>query len=94
MLTVTDSAVNEIRTLTDQPEAPEGAGVRITSDPSAGSLILSLAATPDEDDTVVDTGGARVFLDSGASAMLEDKSLIATTDPAGQVQFAVAEQPS
>ena len=43
------------------------------------------------DDTVVDTGGARVFPDSGATALLDEKTLDATIDPAGQVQFAVAE---
>jgi len=92
MLTVTESAVSEIRNLTDQPEAPQGGGVRIATDPAAGELTMSLAATPAEDDTVVVADGARVFLDSGATALLDDKTLDAVTDPTGQVQFAVAEQ--
>jgi iron-sulfur cluster assembly protein len=89
LLTVSQNAATEIRTLTVAPDVPEGVGIRITSDPAAGGLTLSLAAAPAEDDTVVDADGARVFLDPAANAMLEDKTLDAITDPAGQVQFAV-----
>ena len=94
MLTVTENAVTEIRNLTDQPQAPEGGGVRIATDPTAGSLTWRLAATPAEDDTVLDADGARLFLDSSATTRLEDKTLDAVTDPSGQVQFAFAEQPT
>ena len=94
MLTVTENALTEIRNLTDQPQAPEGSGVRIATDPTAGSLTLSLAATPAEDDTVLDADGARLFLDSSATARLDDKMLDAVTDPSGRVQFGLAEQPT
>ena len=94
MLTVTENAVTEIRNLTDQPQAPEGGGVRIATDPTVGNLTLSLAATPAEDDTVLDADGARLFLDSSATTLLEDKTLDAVTDPSGQVQFAFPEQPT
>ena len=93
MLTVTQNAVTEIRNLTDQPQAPEGGGVRIATDPT-GALKLRLAATPAEDDTVLDADGARLFLDSRATTLLDDKTLDAVTDPSGQVQFAFAEQPT
>ena len=92
MLTMTESAVTEIRKLTDLPQAPEGSGVRIAADPTAGALTLSLAATPAEDDTVLDTAGARLFLDSSATTMLDDKTLDAVKDPSGEIQFAIAEQ--
>ena len=94
MLTVTENAVTEIRNLTDQPQAPEGGGVRIATDPTVGNLTLSLAATPAEDDTVLDADGARLFLDSSATARLDDKTLDAVTYPSGQVQFEFAEQPT
>jgi len=94
LLTITENAVTEIRNLTDLPEAPEGGGVRIATDPTAGSLTLSLAATPAEDDTVLDNDGARLFLDSNANALLDDKTLDAVADPSGQIQFAVGEQPA
>jgi len=93
MLTVTQNAVTEIRNFTDQPQAPEGGGVRIATDPT-GALKLRLAATPAEDDTVLDADGGRLFLDSSATALLDDKTLDAVTDPSGQVQFAFAEQPT
>lgn len=93
MLTVTENAVTEIRNLTDQPQAPEGGGVRIATDPT-GALKLRLAATPAEDDTVLDADGTRLFLDSSATTLLDDKKLDAVTDPSGQVHFTFAEQPT
>ena len=93
MLTVTQNAVTEIRNLTDQPQAPEGGGVRIATDPT-GALKLRLAAMPAEDDTVLDADGARLFLDSSTTTLLDDKTLDAVTDPSGQVQFAFAKQPT
>lgn len=94
MLTITESAVTEIRNLTELPEAPDGSGMRIATDPTAGSLTLSLAATPEANDTVLDNDGARLFLDSSASTILDDQTLDAVKDPSGQVQFALAEQPA
>jgi iron-sulfur cluster assembly protein len=94
MLTVTDTAAAEIRNLIARPEVPEGGGMRIASDPAAGSLTLSLAPEPSGGDAVLDTAGARVFLDTAAASMLDDKALDATTDPEGRVQFVVAEQPT
>ena len=92
MVTMTDNAVAAIRSLTGQPEVPEGAGLRIATDPNAGSLQLSLAPEPMEGDQVVDTAGARLFLDSDAALLLDDKALDASVDEQGTVQFALAEQ--
>jgi Fe-S cluster assembly iron-binding protein IscA len=93
MLTVTDNAVAAIRSLTDQPEVPDGTGLRIATDPTAGSLQLSLAPEPHEGDQVVDSSGARLFLDTDAALLLNDKALDASVDDQGTVQFALAEQP-
>jgi iron-sulfur cluster assembly protein len=93
MLTVTDNAVAAIRSLTDQPEVPDGTGLRIATDPTAGSLQLSLSPEPHEGDQVVDNSGARLFLDSDAALLLNDKALDASVDDQGTVQFALAEQP-
>ncbi|MEJ3748198.1 hypothetical protein WEI85_44225 [Actinomycetes bacterium KLBMP 9797] len=93
MLTLTENAAQVIRDLTDQPEVPEGAGLRIATDPTAGALTLSLAAEPAAGDQVVDEAGARLFLESTAAEILDDKALDAAVDPNGAVQFAVAEQP-
>ena len=75
----------QIRNLTELPEAPQGGGVRIATDPTAGGLTMSLAATPAEDDTVLDTDGARLFLDSTATTLLDDKTcLLYTSDAADE----------
>jgi iron-sulfur cluster assembly protein len=93
MVILTDHAVGAIHALTEQPEAPEGAGLRITTDPARGALTLSLAATPAQGDAVVESAGARLFLDPDAAMALDDKTLDARTDTDGQVRFSVADQP-
>lgn len=92
MLTMTEKAVIEIRDLTELPEAPQGGGVRIASDQTAGGLAMTLAATPADDDTVLDSDRARLFLDITAATLLDDKTLDAVANPNGQTQFAIVEQ--
>jgi Fe-S cluster assembly iron-binding protein IscA len=92
MLTMTDNAVAAIRSLTTQPNVPDSAGLRIATDRSAGALQLTVAPEPHEGDQVVDTSGARLFLDTEAATLLDDKALDATVDDQGSVQFALAEQ--
>jgi iron-sulfur cluster assembly protein len=97
MLTVTDNAVAAIISITDQDAVPDGAGLRLATDTGtgsevdAGSLALSLVPEPLEGDVVVDTSGARVFLDPPAAELLDDKALDARIDAEGNVQFTVAE---
>ena len=63
MLTLTDSAVTAIRTLTSQPELPEDTGLRIMAeDAAAPSFQVALAETPGAGDQVIEADGARVFL--------------------------------
>lgn len=92
MLTLTDNAVLVIRDLTAQEEVPTGAGLRIASDPT-GSLVLSLSEQPQRGDQVVDTAGARIFLDPDSAQALRDKALDAAVDAQGIVQFGIAELP-
>jgi len=91
MLTLTDNAAAVIRDLTSAEEVPEGAGLRIASDPAAGGLTLTLAPQPQVGDQVVDESGARLFLDTEASQLLDDKALDAAIDDSGGVHFEVAE---
>lgn len=92
MVTVTENAQAAIRSLTTQPDVPDGAGLRIATDAAAGALQLSVSPSPHEGDQVVDNSGARLFLDSDAALLLEDKALDASVDEQGSVQFALAEQ--
>ncbi|MGH3655685.1 MAG: adhesin [Micromonosporaceae bacterium] len=94
MLTLTDNAVSVIRTLTSQPEVPDGSGLRIAADATdnSGGLTLSLATEPETGDKVVDNGGARLFLEETAANVLDDKALDADVDDQGKVSFQLAEQ--
>lgn len=92
MLTLTTQAASEIRNIVDQPDVPDGGGLRIANDTNAGTLTLSLAAVPAEDDKVLDDSGARVFLDPQAAVILDDKTLDVTADRDGRTQFAITPQ--
>jgi iron-sulfur cluster assembly protein len=93
MLTLTDSAVSAIRTLTSQPELPEDTGLRIMAqDEGAPSFQVTLAETPVAGDQVIEEDGARVFLEANAAAALDDKALDAQVDDEGTVAFTVAQQ--
>jgi iron-sulfur cluster assembly protein len=92
MLTMTDNAAAAIRSLTEQPNVPDSAGLRIATDRGAGALKLTVAPEPYEGDQVLDAAGARCFLDNDAATLLDDKALDASVDDQGSVQFALAEQ--
>ena len=93
MLTLTDSAVTAIRTLTSQPELPEDSGLRIMArDDAAPSFQVTLAENPVAGDQVIETDGARVFLEANAAAALDDKALDAQVNEEGTVAFTVALQ--
>ncbi|AEB43169.1 MULTISPECIES: adhesin [Micromonospora] len=92
MLTMTDNAVLVIRDLAAQQDVSEGGGVRIAADTQAGSLTVELVAEPVEGDQVVDTQGARIFLDSDAADLLGDASVDASVDDEGIVQFGFTEK--
>ena len=90
MLTLTDSAVAAIRSLTSQPELPAETGLRIMA-PADGapSFQLALAEAPVAGDQVVEEGGARVFVEAAAAAALQDKELDAQVNEQGDVAFNV-----
>lgn len=93
MLTLTDSAVSAIRNLTSQQELPEDTGLRIMSQDDGGPTFqVTLAETPIAGDQVIETEGARVFLEPGAAVALDDKALDAQVDAEGTVAFTLAEQ--
>lgn len=92
MLAVTENAVSVISQLTDRPELPDGAGLRIASSDEAPNLTVSPAGNPEAGDQVVESEGARVFLEPEAAAMLDDKVLDARVNDSGGVEFLVANQ--
>lgn len=93
MLTLTDSAVTAIRNLTSQPELPDDTGLRIMAqDDGAPAFQVALAESPVDGDQVIESEGARVFLEANAAAALDDKSLDAQVDDEGTVAFTLAER--
>ncbi|HEU5159473.1 MAG TPA: Fe-S cluster assembly protein HesB [Streptosporangiaceae bacterium] len=94
MLTLTEGAVQVIRTVTSQPQLPDETGIRIVAQDTAGSLSLSVTEGPQEGDQVVEADGARVFLESGAAMALDDKTLDAEIDDKGDVSFLIGQQPA
>ncbi|MER7210378.1 Fe-S cluster assembly protein HesB [Streptosporangium sp. NPDC000239] len=93
MLTLTDTAAQVIRDLSSQVAESEDTGVRIASQADGtGSLTLSVVNGPETDDKVVETDGARIFLDRAAADMLDDKALDADIGEGGSVAFLVTEQ--
>jgi Fe-S cluster assembly iron-binding protein IscA len=93
MLTLTESAVTAIRTLTSQPELPEDTGLRIMSQDQGGPAFqVTLAESPVAGDQVIEASGARVFLEPDAAVALDDKSLDAQVDDEGTVAFTLADQ--
>jgi iron-sulfur cluster assembly protein len=96
MLVLTEAAAEVVKSVTSQPPAPQGAGLRIASaipeprEPS--SLQLTAAANPRQEDQVIEAAGARVFLEPNAAAYLADKVLDAQFDEQGNAQFSLASQ--
>jgi Fe-S cluster assembly iron-binding protein IscA len=75
MLTITEDAATLVRTLTNDAELSEQAGLRIVVDPVNHSLSMRLAGTPGPTDAVVDGHGARVFLSPSAAHRLDERTL-------------------
>lgn len=91
VLTMTDNAADVVKKIVDQNVADDQAGLRI-SQAVDQSLALTPAPESEPGDQVVEENGARVFLDEGAAAVLDDKVLDAKVEADGSVQFAVGEQ--
>jgi Fe-S cluster assembly iron-binding protein IscA len=84
MLAVTPTAAEAIRAIVAESELPPDAGLRVSLEkPGNGTepeFALCVVEGPDEDDDVVETDGARVFLEPAASGYFADKVLDAEGD--------------
>jgi Fe-S cluster assembly iron-binding protein IscA len=94
VLTLTNNAAQVIRSVSDEPEVPPDTGLRIAAGPEgSGSLSLSVAAGPQAGDKVVESNGARVYLEPEAADLLSDKTLDAEVDEHGDVAFLIGDLP-
>jgi iron-sulfur cluster assembly protein len=95
-LTLTDNAVEAVKEIVaSAPGDQDSSGMRIVAsetDEGRASFELSIASVPGEDDEVIEEQGARVFLESSASDMLDDKSLDARVGSDRQIAFLIGDQ--
>jgi Fe-S cluster assembly iron-binding protein IscA len=93
MLTLTENATMIVKSIADQPDAPESTALRIVSEGQPeSSFAVSTATQPEPDDQVVEQNGATVYLEPTAASQLDDKVLDAGVDEAGNVQFSLGQQ--
>ena len=97
MLTVTEAAARAINSLVTKNQMPEGAGLRIAPQSQTSrseGLGLSIAATPADEDTVIEASGAKVFLASTVVYELHEQELdVEPADEGGEVRFIVERRP-
>jgi iron-sulfur cluster assembly protein len=86
MVIMTEHAVDAIRSMSEDPSA----GLRISGGQPDNQLSLAMEPGPVDGDAVVESAGARLFLDPVAAAILDDKALDAQSDQAGMVRFTVS----
>ncbi len=95
MLELTADAVDAVRTIvrTEAHKSPEASGLRLVGRTKGEEteLHVSLARAPEDEDRVVEEGGARLFLDAVAASYLRDKRLDASTTSAG-IRFTLSDQ--
>jgi len=73
VLALTNHVQDAVRTLTQDPQASEGAGLRIAS--SSEELELMIVAEPAPGDALIDDDGARVFVELQAAQLLNEQTL-------------------
>jgi|GEM_PF-2010523 len=92
MLTLTENAQTIITGIVDGAQAPQTGGLRIAQDAEGAGLDVTVAELPEADDQVIESAGAKVFLDPSAVVALDDKVLDASATPDGRVDFAIGQQ--
>lgn len=93
MLTLTETATNVVKAIVAQGPSTETGGLRINAaDTASPELAVAVAEKPEASDAIIDTEGARVYLDENASVVLADKVLDAQVDEDGSVRFAIGQQ--
>jgi Fe-S cluster assembly iron-binding protein IscA len=80
MLTITNQAAVAIKDIVEANELPAGSGLRITAEEEGNEVSIELDFTeaPQDEDDVVESDGARVFLDETAAEVLGNVELSVT----------------
>lgn len=92
-LTLTDTASSVVKAIAAQSTDSELGGLRISgSEDGSAQFNVSVAPAAEPTDTVIETDGARVFLDETTAQALAESVLDAEVDPNGSVKFAIGAQ--
>lgn len=94
MLTMTENAAEAVRAIADGCGLEPEPGLRIAPGeptPEGTPLEIGLAAQAEPQDEIVESGGARIYLDPPAAQVLDDKELDASID-GDQVRFTIGQQ--
>jgi Fe-S cluster assembly iron-binding protein IscA len=92
MLTLTENAGVVVKNLADRTVGPAEGGLRISSAATADNFEVAVAPRPEPRDQVVESGGARIYLEPDAATALDGKVLDAQIDEAGAVRFSLGDQ--
>ncbi len=86
MLRLTANAVQMIHALTAEADL-RGGGLRIAQEHEHPGLTMQLAREPRDEDDVLESDGAQLFLDRIAAGRLHGRTLDARTTDAGSAFF-------
>ena len=93
MITMTTKAHQVVRQVTAHPRIGRHSGLRIASrGPASDTLSVQAVAEPHPGDRVLESDGARVYLDDVADPRVEGHVLDAVTEDTGRVQFVVKDR--
>lgn len=90
MITMTSEAHEVVRQVTSHPRVGRRSGLRIASGGhDTDTLSVQTVAAPHRGDRVVESDGARLYLDEVAEPRVDGHVLDAVTEHTGQVRFVV-----
>jgi len=90
MLTLTENAGTVVSDLVSRASETDTAGLRIQQGDNRFDIAIAEAPAPTE--VVVEQAGARIFMDAPVAQVLDEMTLDAQVDPAGNIRFALAPQ--
>ena len=92
MLVISSEASEAIRGIVAAPTIPDGAMLRIDSEPGNG-LQIGVVVQPAPGDEVLESDGVELAIEPTAAALLDDKRLDVAIDH-GEVTFTISDQAS